>query len=536
MGSYFTDREREREMFLIVLLLISPAFGRPGSAQLDVGEDIVNKLDSIVHFSNEMGRFFGDSRLIGTVSEGLQAVELNILEMEAGLNTIQALYTELESEGSYVAVFNKAKSYLNQTRQELRDFAETAIKDIRDVIDLLDDLNRNNDPVLLKLAIDITKDLMLETKRKLEGARAKYQSVHQAFDNLISSVTTQTEVVDQVVSQWEAKYLEDKAYTDIRRDCQIASWYTFGLCSLIHHYENEVPLESSRLELAALKSKSDRLLRKTRILNQDIDVAIDLIDEKIDQINNWADSAEDVSESIEDYPAEYLEKYESSREAFKTELVDLKNVAEQFLVDRITTSSRLLGTDDEDLRFAEQNMLKMSMELTSARSYVEAVNEATSNLRQTREELRELAERTVTEGRNLALLLDALPGPGTLDTLLKVFLDTMKDLMIEKEEKLEEAREIYQSAEEALRDLKIRLQSSDTKRTTILNRDIDDAMVVIYESFDLISTWRFHARIFNENISKYPSEHLSENQGIRLIFKDGLNELKNDARNYLQTE
>merc|ERR1711874_799339 len=263
--------------------------------------------------------------------------------------------------------------------------------------------------------------------------------------------------------------------------------------------------------------------------NQDIDVAIDLIAENLDQINTWADSAEDVSKNIEDYPTEYLEKYESIREAFKTGLVDLKKVAEQFLVDRITTSSRLLGTDDEDLRFAEQNMLKM------ASSYFTAVNEATSNLRQTRQELRELAERTVTEGRNLALLLDALPGSGTLDTLLKVFLDTMQDLMIEKEEKLKEAREIYQSAEEALRDLKIRLQSSDTKRTTILNRDIDDAMVVIYEAFDLIGTWRFHARIFNENISKYPSEHLLENQSIRFIFKDGLNELKNDARNYLQT-
>merc|ERR1712048_958347 len=102
---------------------------------------------------------------------------------------------------------------------------------------------------------------------------------------------------------------------------------------------------------------SARFLERTRILNQDIDVAIDLISENLDQINTWADSAEDVSENIEEYPAEYLEKYESNREAFKTGLVDLKNVAEQFLVDRITTSSRLLGTDDEDQRFAEQNLL-----------------------------------------------------------------------------------------------------------------------------------------------------------------------------------
>jgi len=39
MGStaYAGRERREREMYLIVFLLISPAFGRPGSAQLDVG-------------------------------------------------------------------------------------------------------------------------------------------------------------------------------------------------------------------------------------------------------------------------------------------------------------------------------------------------------------------------------------------------------------------------------------------------------------------------------------------------------------------
>merc|ERR1712157_46305 len=143
-----------------------------------------------------------------------------------------------------------------------------------------------------------------------------------------------------------------------------------------------IQIENFCEELADFKPKSERFLERTRILNQDIDVAIDLIAENLDHINTWVDSAEDVSENIEDYPAEYLEKYESSREAFKTGFVDLKKVAEQFLVDRITTSSRLLGTDDEDLRFAEQNLLEMSMELNGASSYFERVNVATSNLRQ----------------------------------------------------------------------------------------------------------------------------------------------------------
>merc|ERR1712241_792771 len=166
-------------------------------------------------------------------------------------------------------------------------------------------------------------------------------------------------------------------------------------------------------------------------------------------------------------------------------------------------NSRLLGTDDENLRFAEQNMLKILMELNGASSYFEAVNEATSNLRQTRQDLRELADRTATEGRNLALLLDALPESGTLDTLLTVFIDTMKDLMIETEEKYEVAKAKFNSAVTAFDDLQhqlqlqlqlLKLQRSDTDRlfgrTTILNRDIDDAVFVIFEEIEQIGRWK----------------------------------------------
>merc|ERR1712079_405783 len=533
-----TGREREREMYLIVLLLISTALGRSNSAQLDVGENIVNQLNSIVRFTNETRSLLGDSRLIRAVSEGLQTAEFDILELEAELNPLQAQVPGLQS---YVAAFNETKSYLQQTRQELRDLADTAVKEVRDVIELLEDLDRNNDPVLLKLAIDIIKDLMLETKERLEAARGKYQSVRQAFGNLISNVTTQNEILVEVVGQLEAQYQEDKARTEkVRYDCKIASIFTLGLCSLIDHFVNESPLVNALEELADIKTKSARFLERTRILNQDIDVAIDLISENLDQINTWADSAEDVSENIEDYPAEYLEKYESSREAFKTGFVDLKKVAEQFLVDRITTSSRLLGTDDEDLRFAEQNLLEMSKELNGASSYFERVNVATSNLRQTRQELRELANRTVTEGRNLALLLDALPGSGTLDTLLTVFLDTMKDLMIETEEKLEEAIAKHRSAPLTFYDLKFsvlyELQRSDTdrlfERTTILNRDLDDAEVVIDEADHLIGIWRQYAITVNDNIDQYPLNLLTF-KSIRTIFKSQLVYLKDSAENYL---
>merc|ERR1712079_534525 len=533
-----TGREREREMYLIVLLLISTALGRSNSAQLDVGENIVNQLNSIVRFTNETRSLLGDSRLIRAVSEGLQTAEFDILELEAELNPLQAQVPGLQS---YVAAFNETKSYLQQIRQELRDLADTAVKEIRDVFELFEDLDRNNDPVLLKLVIDIIKDLMLETKERLEAARGKYWSVSAAFDFLISTVTTRNEILDQVVGQLEAKYQEDEASTEqLRNNCNVwAAVFTFGLCPLIHHYVNGSPLENIREELADFKSMSDRFLERTRILNQDIDVAIDSISKNLDQINTWVDSAEDVSENIEDYPAEYLDKYESSREAFKTGLVNLEK---HFLIDRITTSSRLLGTDDEDLRFAEQNLLEMSKELNGASSYFEAVNEATSNLRETRQELRELAEMTVTEGRNLALLLDALPGSGTFDALLTVFIDTMKVLMIETQEKYEVAMSKYDSAITAFYDLQLqlqllKLQRSDTdrlfERTTILNRDIDDAVFVIYEEIEQIGRWKQNAITVNRNIDQYPLSSLLTFERIRTFFKSDLVYLKNSAENYL---
>merc|ERR1712241_611299 len=201
-------------------------------------------------------------------------------------------------------------------------------------------------------------------------------------------------------------------------------------------------------------------------------------------------------------------------------------------------NSRLLGTDDEDLRFAEQNMLKILMELNGASSYFEAVNEATSNLRQTRQDLRELAYRTATEGRNLALLLDALPGCGTLDAVLRSFLDTMKDLMIKTEEKLEVARAKYQSALTAFNDLKFELQRSDTDglfgRTTILNRDLDDAVFVIEEELsEQIGWWKQVAKIVNMNIDNYSTDLLEKFESFREVFKTGLVDLKNFAENYL---
>merc|ERR1712141_579495 len=95
------DRERERgEMYLLLILLISPAFGRPSSGQLDVAEEIDNQLNDIVDFNEETGKLLNNSKLYEKVSKSLQEAEQNILEMEAELKSLQIRFTSLESEGN----------------------------------------------------------------------------------------------------------------------------------------------------------------------------------------------------------------------------------------------------------------------------------------------------------------------------------------------------------------------------------------------------------------------------------------------------
>merc|ERR1712038_2221159 len=76
--------------------------------------------------------------------------------------------------------------------------------------------------------------------------------------------------------------------------------------------------------------------------------------------------------------------------------------------------------------------------------YFPEFNNAKSYLTRTRQELRELAHRTVIEGRNLVLLLDSLYKSNTTQVIfLKIAIANMKDLMIETKGRYEEARSKY---------------------------------------------------------------------------------------------
>jgi len=270
-------------------------------------------------------------------------------------------------------------------------------------------------------------------------------------------------------------------------DCQTAAWNTLGICASVHHYVNDNSIytfrDTSRGEIGYLKSKSDRFLEITRFLKQDIDVAIDFINEKIDQIKTWADSTEDIIENIEENPAEYLEKYKDLRTVLRNGINKMKNGAEQLLVDWITTIR------------------------------------SSSRLKQTRQELRRLAHRTKTQVESMNIHLDDLDNSKD-PVLLTTDIDRMKILMIETKEKLEAAKSEYESA-------------GLSGRTRILNRDIDDAIDVLTEEMDQIIRWTNSAVLVSQNIDKYPAQYLVKFRSIRTLFKTTLVDLETDAEDYL---
>merc|ERR1712045_267939 len=291
MGSHYSTERERREMYLLLILLISPAFGRPSSDQLDVGADISNQLGEIVNFTNETGKLLKNSKLFEKVSDSLTEAEQNILEMDAELKSLQSKNPQLQDEGNFFPDYNKAKRYLRETRQELRELAHRTVSDVRDLKILFEALDETNDndndkskskqSFLLKFSIDKMKNLMIETKERLEEARKKYTSATLAFDNLISSVKNQNSILETVVNQTIVNYKKDKEYTEtVRENCKIASWFTFGLCSLIHHYVNEVPLEEARVDLKPLISLTPRFLERALALNQDINNAVGEMDKE----------------------------------------------------------------------------------------------------------------------------------------------------------------------------------------------------------------------------------------------------------------
>merc|ERR1712241_926227 len=349
-----TDREGEREtMYLVLFLLIAPALGRPSSAQ----PDDVDKLDDINKFSQQLGELMKNSRLLGKVSEDLKEAQQNVETMEKELKSLESTIQNLKNEENHFPEFNQALFWVNETRKDLSKLALRTVAEVDDLDKLLDKLNKTqqatkegeelNELVVKTPGIPDHARILQQLDLLITNSRAQEAQELQRIIKKMKDMMIETkerlkkEIVDETVEYLERKYQKDKEYTEtVRYNCKWAALFTLGLCSLVHHFENEVPLENDRIKLEEIGESTAGFLGRVDTLNRDIDDAIKVITTEIELINIWAVSADVVSKNIDQYPQEHLEKFAVMRGIFKRGLVTLKHVAVIFIEETKITSQK----------------------------------------------------------------------------------------------------------------------------------------------------------------------------------------------------
>jgi len=330
-------------MFIPLLLLISTAFAMPSKAELDVGTEITKELDSFVNFSNEAGNILDNYNLTDKVVESLRAAEIDILEMEVELKTLQYEVAELRMEGNYFPEYNKAKSDLRETRQGLRKFAHRTVTEVRDLKVLLEDLDKTGDSFLLGISFDKMKDLMILTQESLEEAREKYSSAVESFKSLNSTIGAQNTKLTEMLTEdsdeyndWVARVTEGEADCANETDKGVWREVLDAVEDILINNQNcsariAAEIAVSKEEIQHLKTITDRMLESGNNFDETIQEAIDILTDKIDQISIATKSAEFVSKYIVKHPKVFLRKYQAIRPVFVNGLDDLNNRAEEFL-------------------------------------------------------------------------------------------------------------------------------------------------------------------------------------------------------------
>merc|ERR1712149_4151 len=341
-------RER-REMYHLLILLVTPAFGRPSSDQ-DAGANIENQLNHMLLFSNETGKFLLNSSLTEEVIKVLQEAEQNILKMNAKLKFFET--KEIQFNDTYFPKFNKAKSYLRQSRRDLRKLADRTVRDMKIFLGALDETKDSSgvNP-FLKIFLNRMKDLMIETLETLKNAKRKYNSALDTFDNLKYQIESENQTLKKMLDKDSEEYKAWKEKVENAIKKPLEKWESistpaclFGLiiplfgqvvCGpiLVFNGVHGASTHATRLaaaeaavarSAAELKKISDRMVESGDNFEQALNVAIEVFQNEIEIIGKWTQSAKIVRDNIDEYPVEILSMIKSIRTIFVTGLDNLK--------------------------------------------------------------------------------------------------------------------------------------------------------------------------------------------------------------------
>jgi len=327
-------------MNILLIFLISSAFGRPSSDPRDVGAELSSHLNDIVQFSNETGKILLDSKLTKDVIKMLLEAEETVLDMHAELETLK-----IKLNSTYFSTFIDAKSYLRKARQDLRKLADKTLKDVRDAksfFEALDEINDSSDANLfLELLINTMKDLMIETLDTLKKAKIEYNSAMNTFDNLNFEIKTDHQKLERMLDRDSAEYKAWTTKTRVGENTAIGGtdvaliladvFGCLGICSAVGNVASISTFAGLEVEIERLKTIADRMLEGGIKFEKAINVATDVLEDEIEIIGKWTQSAKIVSDNIDQYDKELLRMFKSIRTVFISGLDQLKNDAEEFL-------------------------------------------------------------------------------------------------------------------------------------------------------------------------------------------------------------
>jgi len=285
----------------------------PG-VRFPLGQKKINQLDSLPNFTLRSKDMYKDSSMYEEIANDLKEAEKILIELDAELKRLD--YPEFEDKMDYFPAYNEAKRYLKETRQGLRKLAVRTVSEVRDLKNLLKELEESGDPVLLKVSILNMKNLMMETMETLTEALDKYNSAMKTFQDLNSSVESTNTLLAKLLAENTPKSCSE----------QIPGFLYFFSCSTTKWFWN-----TFYPSIPKLRTITNNMMEQGKKFDTTMQKAIGVLSEEIEQINRWSSSADVVSKNIDNYPTEYLKKFESIKENFVTGLDDLQKNAEEFL-------------------------------------------------------------------------------------------------------------------------------------------------------------------------------------------------------------
>lgn len=180
--------------------------------------------------------------------------------------------------------------------------------------------------------------------------------------------------------------------------------------------------------------------------------------------------------------------------------------------------------------------------------YFPAYNESKSILKETRQELMELAESTGTKVRDLKLVLEHLGEISINSLLLKSFIDRLKDMRIDPVEMLKESRATYESAVKTFENTNsfIALKIRELERTSVSSKVTESGqnfektlkvlIDILGEEIEMITIWTKSAKAVSKNIDNNSEDHLRQFDSVKTIFINGLDDLENATNTFLDQQ